>query len=760
MTCAIAICSGLAKELINIYANEKIIDKNSIKYRFYPGTEEQKPDQLINEIEKGAPAYRGIAYIVIEDFSLGDYNNKIPNFTFEISCNINCQICRKITAVNIIPGSGKFVYDTKVQSKSFGKYVKSKWVQQRKAKTINQNSNQNLSDAIVGLNNMKNTLPNLSWVSVVINWFGDDLDIAKCNIYPAVEYKNNAKSIPDDWQVAGITKKNARIISQIADKKPLYGGTVSDDAIIRYLEELQKRKYKILVYPMLLMDMKGKIWRGNISGNHTEVKFFFAKYEKFILHYANLTKEFADGFVIGSELKGITRINHNNNYPGIRALMELAKSVKNILGKKTIITYAANWDEYHSYNEEYYMDGLWSSRYIDVVGINAYFPLTDKPQPPCDFSPKEIKQGWSFGEGYDYYYQDNERHKDKTKFTSAKRAWKNIEKWWSEKHVNSNGQKTGWKPKMKKIWFIEYGFPGVDGCSNQPNVFIGDTAKENKFPFFSKGNIDFKEQATAIEGSIDKWQNSEMIEKMFLWAWDARPFPYFPNLLNVWSDNNSWKFSHEIQRKLGLPQLDEIIADILHRANYQPNEFECIELNQQVDGLILNEIYNARSAIEVLRKAYLFDIISQGKMIIFQLKTGKIKLKINRNDLVPINNSSFSINRSTDTTNKIKLIYIDKMNNYELSSTYSELHTESKNIKIIFLPLVLSNYHARSICNEMLAYAYQTKIRYTLNLPPHSVKLFPGDIIKVILREKEHTIKITHINYGKILHITGILYDS
>jgi hypothetical protein len=30
------------------------------------------------------PAYRGVAYVVIEDFLLAEYGNRIPNFTFEV----------------------------------------------------------------------------------------------------------------------------------------------------------------------------------------------------------------------------------------------------------------------------------------------------------------------------------------------------------------------------------------------------------------------------------------------------------------------------------------------------------------------------------------------------------------------------------------------------------------------------------------------------------------------------------------------------
>lgn len=54
--------------------------------RIYRGTELQSPDSLI-EAYKGAgnaPAYRGTAYVVFQDFNLSDYGNRPPNFEFEV----------------------------------------------------------------------------------------------------------------------------------------------------------------------------------------------------------------------------------------------------------------------------------------------------------------------------------------------------------------------------------------------------------------------------------------------------------------------------------------------------------------------------------------------------------------------------------------------------------------------------------------------------------------------------------------------------
>ena len=45
------------------------------------------------------------------------------------------------------------------------------------------------------------------------------------------------------------------------------------------------------------------------------------------------------------------------------------------------VTYAADWSEYHHTAGGWYnLDPLWASSNIDVIGIDAYFPLTNAPQ--------------------------------------------------------------------------------------------------------------------------------------------------------------------------------------------------------------------------------------------------------------------------------------------------------------------------------------------------------------------------------------------
>lgn len=87
VTLAIAICEGELTRVDRVWADSKLLDLSQGTYRIYNGTETQLPDALIESYEGvgATPAYRGLAYVVIEDFPMADFGNRIPNFTFEVT---------------------------------------------------------------------------------------------------------------------------------------------------------------------------------------------------------------------------------------------------------------------------------------------------------------------------------------------------------------------------------------------------------------------------------------------------------------------------------------------------------------------------------------------------------------------------------------------------------------------------------------------------------------------------------------------------
>src|ERR1700744_4985118 len=123
---AVGLCEGVAAGIGRVWANVNLLDMSQYTTRFYPGSETQSEDPLIQEIEgaDNTPAYRGICYIVFEDMKLADFGNRIPQLQFEILRPISSAnpsaLENVLTGVALIPGAGEFVYATDVVSTDDG----------------------------------------------------------------------------------------------------------------------------------------------------------------------------------------------------------------------------------------------------------------------------------------------------------------------------------------------------------------------------------------------------------------------------------------------------------------------------------------------------------------------------------------------------------------------------------------------------------------------------------------------------------------
>ncbi|RYY46821.1 MAG: hypothetical protein EOP59_02210 [Sphingomonadales bacterium] len=92
---AVALSARLILSVGRIWADGKLLRgaagdwKTRTGFRLHLGAEDQAADPLIAAVEGAgmAPAHRGIAYAVFEDLELGDFGNRIPSLTFEVTAD-------------------------------------------------------------------------------------------------------------------------------------------------------------------------------------------------------------------------------------------------------------------------------------------------------------------------------------------------------------------------------------------------------------------------------------------------------------------------------------------------------------------------------------------------------------------------------------------------------------------------------------------------------------------------------------------------
>ena len=471
---AIALCEGQISRVGRVWADGAEVARDDLNMRVNAGSETQLPDPKMEAVEGAGlvPAYRGTAYVVLEDLDLGQFGNRVPQFSFEVmrpgqgEDAVHDDLNTLVTGVALVPGTGEYSLATTpvTISKGFGQ-----------RQLINVNTPSGKSDFAVSVEALEEELPNCGSVTMVVSWFGDDLRCGSYQIKPKVE-QTSADGAEMAWSVNGVARAQGELVPMEAGR-PVYGGTPADDAVVEALRNLTQRGQKAVFYPFILMEqLEGNDlvdpwsdevgqprlpWRGRITTSlapqvdgtpdetaaaDAEVAAFFGtaqttdfgvvdgrvtysgpaewSYRRFILHYAHLCAIAGDvdGFCIGSEMRSLTQIRGASGFPAVEAMVTLTHDVRAILGPDVKIGYAADWSEYHGYQPSgtadklFHLDALWADEDIDFIGIDNYMPLSDwrdgEDHLDAEFgliyNLDYLGANVEGGEGYDWYYHSPE----------------------------------------------------------------------------------------------------------------------------------------------------------------------------------------------------------------------------------------------------------------------------------------------------------------------------------------------------------------
>ncbi|WP_440984909.1 baseplate megatron protein TIM-barrel domain-containing protein [Xanthomonas sontii] len=507
-----------------------------------------------------------------------------------------------ITGVTLIPSTGSFAYSTVPHTRS---------VSGKPNVVENLHASPTKTDVVVALEQLFSSLPDCHTVSLVISWFGDDLRVGNCQIKPRIALApSDVASVswsPSNWLVDGVTASTATLVTFINDSAggySVYGSTPSDDSVVEVIRYIKSKGKRIVFYPFVLMDIPSgntlpnpyggssqpiNPWRGRVtcypapgqSGSPdgtgtaaTQVNSFFERewgFNRFIRHYIGLCAplfQAGDVFIIGTEMVGVTQVRSSaTSYPAVAQLRTLAADVKAAM-PQVLVSYAADWTEYHSrqYPDgtlNFHLDPLWADSNIDFVGIDNYFPIANirpSDDPALAYDIAYLQSNIEGGELYDWYYVDRTNNVKAAITDGAyNKPWvyrqKDIRNWWQNSHVpraaGVETTPTAWQPRMKPLWFTEYGCPAIDRGPNQPNVFFDPKSSESSLPYFSTGARDDRAQAAYYEATIGYWRDNggDMIsaDNMIAWTWDARPYPQFPSLESEWGDYGNYPRGHWLQ---------------------------------------------------------------------------------------------------------------------------------------------------------------------------------------------------------------------
>lgn len=314
---------------------------------------------------------------------------------------------------------------------------------------------------------------------------------------------------------------------------------------------------------------------------------------------------------------------------------------------------------------------------------------------------------------------------------------KAIQEWWQNQHHNrpggvEAGSPTAWVPQSKPIWFTEVGCPAVDKGANQPNVFIDPKSAESLAPYFSRSVRDDLMQRRYIQAILGYFDpanddyvagsnpvsgvyGGRMVDasRIFIYTWDARPYPAFPYALSVWADGGNWELGHWLTGRVGGGALASIVRQILE--DYGFARYEVTKLYGFLDGFVIDRIMSVRDALQPLGLAYLFDAYESGGLIQFAHRglAGSVAT-VTPDDLVETDADAplYTLTRGQETELPLsaKVTYIDGNHDYAQGAVEARrLGVRSDRVSAAELPIVMGQGKALAIAEGWLRDAWAAR---------------------------------------------------
>jgi hypothetical protein len=516
---------------------------------------------------------------------------------------------------------------------------------------------------------------------------------------------------------------------------------------------------------------------------------------RMVLHYAHLCAAAGgvDAFLIGTEMPGLTTIRSGaSTYPAVTAFKTLAADVSSILGAGTKIGYAADWSEYFGHHPQdgsgdvyFHLDPLWSDANIDFVGIDNYLPLSDWRD---GFNHVDALEGWpaiydraylqaniAGGEGFDWFYASaaDRSAQIRTPITdgAAAKPWvfrpKEIRAWWQSQHFNrpggvESGLATAWVPQSKPIRFTELGCPAIDRGTNQPNVFFDPKSSESFTPYFSRGWRDDAIQRAYLEASYLHWGDPAhnpisavyggrmvQVPECAAWTWDARPYPFFPELTDVWTDGPNWRLGHWLTGRLGAVSLAALVRHLCLRAGMPEALIDVSGLWGAVEGYAITALEAPRSSISTLARHFGFDAIETEGMIRFVMRGRASVVTLAHDDLVASRESdALELVRAQET----ELPQALKWQVARADEDYDAALVEARRITVDTtriasesFPMAIPPEEAERRCRRALMEARIGRENATFRLPPSRLALDPADVVRLIHDGREIELRLVSI---------------
>ena len=300
-------------------------------------------------------------------------------------------------------------------------------------------------------------------------------------------------------------------------------------------------------------------------------------------------------------------------------------------------------------------------------------------------------------------------------------------------------------PQFDCAWVDEYGCGAIDKGTNEPNKFIDSKSSESSFPNYSNGLRDDLNQFQYLRATSGYWNdpaNNPMSEvyggpmvdmdHAYVWAWDARPYPFFPNQSDLWRDGENYLRGHWVTGRVSAWRLSSVVEEACALAGLE--SCDANGLHGLVRGYVVEQVTEPRAILQPLALRHGFDAIERGGDLRFRLRNGQADYAIDLDRTVRDSEMEGPLEairgNEVELAGRVRLRFVEAGADYDVVAEEAVLHDEAAHsVSTSEVPLLMTRAEGRQTVERWLAESRVATDTVRLTLPRSSLKMGAGDVI-------------------------------
>ncbi|WP_353642134.1 glycoside hydrolase TIM-barrel-like domain-containing protein [Mesorhizobium sp. WSM2239] len=331
-------------------------------------------------------------------------------------------------------------------------------------------------------------------------------------------------------------------------------------------------------------------------------------------------------------------------------------------------------------------------------------------------------------------------------------------------------------PQFDAAWCDELGCPAVDKGPNQPNVFPDPKSAENAIPYFSGAGRSDLAQQRFLEAHASYWDPADAdfeeahnplspvyggrmvdIERVYVWAWDARPFPAFPALGDRWTDGGNWHCGHWLNGRLGSPDAGALINAIL--ADHGLPAADVAHADGTLHGYVVADPSSARAALEPIVELFDLAVCEEAEGLVFRRRGAQNAPPAEISELVSDGgNPVIETVRSPDHQLPVELVlaFREPFAEYQTAAVRNvRFGATGSRQQTIDFPGVLETGQGRALLDDWMRRIWSEREQVTFAIAEHRADIRPGAVLRLPAAEVDSDFIVTEIEDGLVRRVTA-----